>query len=59
MRKERSDTFDLFPLIGGATGVRYEAGPLAVDTGLWLLKPFMYREPAATVVPYVGGAVQF
>ncbi|MEZ4468799.1 MAG: hypothetical protein R3F43_31320 [bacterium] len=52
--KDTYDSFDLFPLIGGATGLRYDLGPTAIDGGLWLLKPFMYREPAASVTPYLG-----
>ncbi|MCB9544930.1 MAG: hypothetical protein H6706_03460 [Myxococcales bacterium] len=57
--KDRVDAFDLFPLIGGATGLRYDLGAVAFDTGLWLLKPFMYREPGASVSPYMGAAVLF
>ncbi|MEZ4474114.1 MAG: hypothetical protein R3F60_25670 [bacterium] len=52
--KDTYDSFDLFPLIGGATGLRYDLGPTAIDGGLWLLKPFMYQEPAASVTPYLG-----
>lgn len=57
--KEAADTFDLYPLLGGASGVRYAVGPLAFDLSVWLLKPFMYRGPAVSVVPSVGGAVEF
>lgn len=58
-RKDLADTFDLFPLIGGATGLRYDAGGFAVHGGVWLLRPFMYREPDATVTPYVGVSALF
>lgn len=57
--KERTDAFDVFPTLSARTGLRYDMGVMTVSGGLLMHRPFMYRIPEYSVIPYVGTSLLF
>jgi hypothetical protein len=57
--KDAGGTFDVYPTLSARTGIRYLFGHLTVNTGVWVHRPFMYRIPEYSVIPYVGSSLLF
>lgn len=57
--KARVDTFDIFPTLSARTGLRYDVGVAAFTGGVVVHRPFMYRIPEYSVVPYLGTSLTF
>lgn len=57
--KERIEAFDIFPTLSARTGVRYDMGWWTASAGLLVHRPFMYRIPEYSVIPYLGTSLLF
>lgn len=57
--KERQNTFDIFPMLSGRTGLRYDIGMASFTGGVGVHRPFMFRIPEFSVVPYLGTSLTF
>lgn len=57
--KDNGGTFDIYPTLSARTGLRYVFGRLTVNGGVWVHRPFMYRIPEYSVIPYAGSSLLF
>ena len=57
--KARQNTFDVYPTLSARTGLRYDLGMASFTGGVGVHRPFMYRIPEFSVVPYLGTSLTF